>query len=175
MDYSASINDADNPAGASPWGSSPTGSPQHPKTSTFPPRDIVSPTPYNPDQQGGAVYSQEDIMGTGGFNRPDSSAGASVSDAESRRPDTVESSQSDAEAQQGFVQYQQQTASQQQYPAGQHRPEPQRYHHSAARQGHHPPAPHYKLQAKITGLERTGRKDPILRFDVHVSHQSRNM
>jgi hypothetical protein len=24
------------------------------------------------------------------------------------------------------------------------------------------------LQAKITGLERTGRKDPILRFDVHV-------
>lgn len=29
--------------------------------------------------------------------------------------------------------------------------------------------PQYKLQAKITGLERTGRKDPILRFDVHVS------
>ncbi|TEY40396.1 hypothetical protein BOTCAL_0433g00060 [Botryotinia calthae] len=169
MDYSASINDADNPAGASPWGSSPTGSPQHPKTSTFPPRDIVSPTPYNPDQQGGAGYSQEDIMGTGGFNRPDSSAGASVSDAESRRPDTVESSQSDAEAQHGFVQYQQQTAPQQQYPTGQNRPEPQRYHHSAARQGHHPPAPHYKLQAKITGLERTGRKDPILRFDVHTN------
>jgi hypothetical protein len=31
-----------------------------------------------------------------------------------------------------------------------------------------PQAPQYKLQAKITGLERTGRKDPILRFDVHV-------
>ena len=29
-------------------------------------------------------------------------------------------------------------------------------------------SPQYKLQAKITGLERTGRKDPILRFDVHV-------
>lgn len=28
--------------------------------------------------------------------------------------------------------------------------------------------PHYKLQAKLTGLERTGKKDPILRFDVHV-------
>lgn len=27
----------------------------------------------------------------------------------------------------------------------------------------------YKLQAKITGLERAARKDPILRFDVHVS------
>ena len=30
----------------------------------------------------------------------------------------------------------------------------------------------YKLQAKVTGLERTGRKDPILRFDVYVSFLS---
>ncbi|ESZ99482.1 vacuolar protein sorting-associated protein vps17 [Sclerotinia borealis F-4128] len=170
MDYSASINDADNPAGASPWGSSPTGSPQHTRTSTFPTRDIVSPTPYNPNQPGSATRPQEDVMGAGGFNRPDSSAGASVSDVESRRPDTAESTQSDAEAQQGFgQQYQQQTASQPQYSAGQHRPEPQRYHHSATRQAHHATAPHYKLQAKITGLERTGRKDPILRFDVHTN------
>ena len=29
--------------------------------------------------------------------------------------------------------------------------------------------PQYRLHAKITGLERTGRKDPVLRFDVHVS------
>lgn len=167
MDYSASINDAENPAGASPWGS-PTGSPQHPRPVTFPSRDIVSPTPYNPDQTDSATYSQEEIMGTGGF-RPDSSAGVSVSDVESRRPDTAESTPSDAETHQGFgQQYPQQTASQQQYPAGQHRPEPQRYHHSSTRQAHHAPAPHYKLQAKITGLERTGRKDPILRFDVHV-------
>jgi hypothetical protein len=28
--------------------------------------------------------------------------------------------------------------------------------------------PQYKLQAKLTGLERTGKKDLILRFDVHV-------
>ncbi|EDN93550.1 hypothetical protein SS1G_09417 [Sclerotinia sclerotiorum 1980 UF-70] len=170
MDYSASINDADNPAGASPWGSSPTSSPQPPRTSTFPSRDIVSPTPYNPDQSGGAGYPQEDMIGAGGFNRPDSSAGVSVSDVESRRPDTAGSTQSDAEAHQGTgQQYQQQTAQQQQYPAGQHRSEPHRYHHSSARQGHHASAPHYKLQAKITGLERTGRKDPILRFDVHTN------
>lgn len=32
-----------------------------------------------------------------------------------------------------------------------------------------PTAPQPRLQAKITGLERTGKKDPILRFDVHVS------
>jgi hypothetical protein len=30
--------------------------------------------------------------------------------------------------------------------------------------------PQFKLQAKITGLERTGKKDLILRFDVYVSH-----
>lgn len=30
--------------------------------------------------------------------------------------------------------------------------------------------PQYKMQAKITGLERTGKKDSIFRFDVHVCH-----
>ncbi|KOS18054.1 Vacuolar protein sorting-associated protein 17 [Escovopsis weberi] len=29
--------------------------------------------------------------------------------------------------------------------------------------------PQFRLQAKITGLERTGKKDPILRFDVHTN------
>jgi hypothetical protein len=28
--------------------------------------------------------------------------------------------------------------------------------------------PNYKLHAKITSLERNGRKDPILKFDVYV-------
>lgn len=36
-------------------------------------------------------------------------------------------------------------------------------------QARKPTQPQYKLQAKITGLERAARKDPILRFDVHVS------
>jgi len=31
-----------------------------------------------------------------------------------------------------------------------------------------PAALQFRLHAKITGLERTGKKDPILRFDVHV-------
>jgi hypothetical protein len=30
------------------------------------------------------------------------------------------------------------------------------------------PAPQYKLQAKITALERSGKKDAIVRFDVYV-------
>ncbi|KAK5127839.1 hypothetical protein LTR85_004956 [Meristemomyces frigidus] len=45
-----------------------------------------------------------------------------------------------------------------------HHPAPQ--HHQQARQQHQP---QYKLQAKITGLERTGKKDPILRFDVYTN------
>jgi hypothetical protein len=48
------------------------------------------------------------------------------------------------------------------------RPQSARYHnvhHQQPRQQH---MPQYKLQAKITGLERTGKKDPILRFDVYV-------
>lgn len=48
------------------------------------------------------------------------------------------------------------------------RPGSGRYHtvQQPAQQRQH--MPQYKLQAKLTGLERTGKKDSILRFDVHV-------
>lgn len=42
-------------------------------------------------------------------------------------------------------------------------------HHGGAKQQGRQNAPQYKLLAKITGLERVGKKDPVLRFDVHVS------
>ncbi|KAH8702469.1 vacuolar protein sorting-associated protein vps17 [Talaromyces proteolyticus] len=45
---------------------------------------------------------------------------------------------------------------------------PARYQ-TGARQNARPLAPAYKLQAKLTGLERTGKKDPILRFDVYTN------
>lgn len=54
-------------------------------------------------------------------------------------------------------------------------PQSSQQHHSptrsqaAARQHPRQPAPAYKIQARITSLERTGKKDPVLRFDVHVS------
>ncbi|KAF3940020.1 hypothetical protein ABW19_dt0205367 [Dactylella cylindrospora] len=47
-------------------------------------------------------------------------------------------------------------------------PEPQQ-RSSSKQAGQQKPAVTYKLRAKITGLERTGRKDPILRFDVHTN------
>jgi hypothetical protein len=42
--------------------------------------------------------------------------------------------------------------------------QPQRYHGTRPQRQQ----PQYKLQAKVTSLERTGKKDPILRFDVYV-------
>lgn len=113
-------------------------------------------------------------MGSGSYIRPESSVGTeSVTESDSQRPDTAESIRSQPEEQQAFLsrqqqqQQQQQATGQQQYPP-QQRQEPQRYH-GAGRQAQQPQGPQYKLQAKITGLERTGRKDPIMRFDVHVS------
>lgn len=164
MDYSSSIHD-DNPAGASPWGTSPVASPQHARTSSFPTSGDVppSPTPYSSNQSG---YSQDDTLGGGSYNRPESSAGTgSVTESDGRRPDTAESQ---PDQQQAFPGQQQAAPAQQQYQTQPHKPEPQRYHQTA-RQGPPPQGPQYKLQAKITGLERTGRKDPILRFDVHTN------
>lgn len=109
-------------------------------------------------------------MGGGSFQRPESSAGTeSVTESDGRRPDTADSIQSQPE-QPPFASpqpQQQQGIAQQQYQAQANKPEPARYHHTA-RQPQPPQGPQYKLQAKITGLERAGRKDPIMRFDVHV-------
>jgi hypothetical protein len=169
MDYSTSIHD-DNPAGASPWGSSPVPSPQHARTSSFPTSGEAppSPTPFGSNQSRNASYGPEDTIGSGSYTRPESSAGTeSVTESDGQRPDTAESIRSQPEEQQPLLgQQQQQAAGQQQYPP-QQRQEPQRYH-GAGRQAQQPQGPQYKLQAKITGLERTGRKDPIMRFDMHV-------
>jgi hypothetical protein len=168
MDYSASIHD-DNPAGASPWVSSPAASPQHPRRSSFGTHGDVppSPTPYSSNQSGIVEYSQDDTLDSGSYNRPDSSAGTeSVTQSGGHIQDTAESIRSQSNQQQTSQGQQQQGPPQQQYQAQPHRPEPQRYHQSNRQVQQH--QPQYKLQAKITGLERTGRKDPILRFDAHV-------
>ncbi|KAK6533695.1 Vacuolar protein sorting-associated protein 17 [Orbilia ellipsospora] len=55
---------------------------------------------------------------------------------------------------------------------GSFRPEPQVRSSSkqaGQQQQQQRPTVQYKLRAKVTGLERTGRKDPILRFDVHTN------
>ncbi|KAF2213968.1 hypothetical protein CERZMDRAFT_57970 [Cercospora zeae-maydis SCOH1-5] len=49
------------------------------------------------------------------------------------------------------------------------RPNSARYHNVQPPQQQRQHVPQYKLQAKITGLERSDKKDPILRFDVHTN------
>ncbi|CAL3967969.1 hypothetical protein PZA11_006975 [Diplocarpon coronariae] len=162
MDYSSSIHDADIPGGASPWGSSPISSPQNPRASPFlASGDALPPlSPYSPSASGAGF---EDTLGAGGFQRPESTAGnESVAESDGRRPDTADTGPSQSE-QEPFLGNR---PAQQQQP---HRAEPQRYHATARKSQHQAQAPKYKLQAKITGLERTGRKDPILRFDVHTN------
>jgi hypothetical protein len=48
------------------------------------------------------------------------------------------------------------------------RPQSAARYHGAAPHPAQQRQPQYKLQTKITGLERTGKKDAILRFDVYV-------
>ena len=55
------------------------------------------------------------------------------------------------------LQQQQQQQQQQQHQQHQHQQQQQQ-------------RPNQFLQAKVTGLERNGRKDPILKFEVHVCH-----
>lgn len=163
MDYSSTVHDADNLTGASPWGSSPAPSPQHSRTNFGPTGTDgpPSPTPYRDNRPASnGSYTSE---GSGGFNRPENSSLDPSTDNVRDVPPPSMSGLSQAQGGQQAPGSQQQ---QQQGPQGDSSQEQVRQGRgSAARRA---PGPQYKLQAKITGLERTGRKDPILRFDVHV-------
>lgn len=179
MDYSSLPNDPDHPAGADPWQSSP-----QPTRTSFPQpesaREPDSPTGKHPpltpepqhqeerdgsDQESPNASSYEEPFpkanGTGRIpSRPDT-----ASDIRFQGPPLTE----EELRQQQLYQQRQNERYQQTIHAQQHArsPGPQRYH-PGARTGQRQP-PQYKLQAKITGLERTGKKDPAITFDVHVS------
>lgn len=77
------------------------------------------------------------------------------------------------EQSQGQWQQQDQQAEQQRGPGEENRrPASARYHNVPQGQQQRQHMPKYKLQAKITGLERPAKKDPILKFDVHVRDQT---
>lgn len=160
MDYSSSLHE-DNPAGVSPWGASPVASPQHPRTSPYPAHGDApsSPTPYS-TQSSSASYATEDTMGAETHNGPQGAAGSdSLSEADGRGPGTAEAAHAQREERQNMP--------------GVPPPQLQRQEGLRSQPQGRPAqggkSPQYKLQAKITGLERTGRKDPILRFDVHTN------
>lgn len=172
MDYSSSMQD-DNPA-ASPWGNSPATSPRQNRTgfgSVLGSEPPTSPFPYNSNNG----FGQEQEGGFGAqdsFKRPDtaSTTSGATAEADQSRPGTAAGEdQSEATSysrDDGAAEASEQT----QETAANSAAGPQ-----ASQQGQQgqrpqqPQQPQFRLVAKITGLERTGKKDPVLRFDVHVS------
>ncbi|KAI9691553.1 MAG: Vacuolar protein sorting-associated protein 17 [Bathelium mastoideum] len=170
MDYSTLPNDPEHPTGSSPWASSP----QHNRTSfSQAPNNEVPPSPLPPAQSPySGQYAREHSNYNGG-DRPVSqdahtdstSANGTTLVSENSFPhqdDMQQREQQQVEPQPSPYHQQQQP----QDTAESARQEPQRYRHQ--KPNARPPALQGKLQAKITGLERTGRKDPIMRFDVHT-------
>lgn len=155
MDYSAINQDPDHPTGASPWDS-----PRADRT-TFPASvtSDIPPSPLPPQEQSpyGADHASK---------APESPK--RIINPEDDEPDSPDLSERLQSAQLGDPDYVEQPpyVTRAQYSQHQGSQIPARYQ-TGARQ-HAKQAPAWKLQAKITGLERTGKKDPILRFDVHV-------
>lgn len=173
MDYSSLPNDPDHPAGTSPWSSSPQ---PNNNRSTFqsstsadvPSSQLATSSPYTPEPSSGPgeQYSSDQAAGGGRYDRPESSGEGSVPEENGNSPDLSARLQSPQIGEPGFME-QHQYQQQQQHYSQQRADGPQRYQ-TGARAGQRQSVPQYKLQAKVTALERTGRKDPILRFDVHV-------
>jgi hypothetical protein len=165
MDYSASIQD-DDPAAASPWGNSPTSSPRHNRPGFNNAASEEPPAfPFGPQSSSGLG---QDPTAPEGFQRPGTATTASGTDNGDTEGSTVVNEPVQQEAAPEA-----QTAPPQ--PGSNIAPEPSAQQppaqEAAARPDQQPrkPSQHqHKLQAKITGLERTGKKDPILRFDIHV-------
>lgn len=149
MDYS--VSDPDHPAGSDPWASSP----QHSRTSfAQPPTSDIPSSPLPP--QASPYGDGSEHYGYMGNQQAQSrpatateNGGAPVLSAHDESPQH---------------QHQQQPPLQQTGNAQQGQQQPQRYHGNRPQRQQ----PQYKLQAKVTGLERTGKKDPILKFDVYV-------
>lgn len=141
MDYSSISHDPDHPTGTDPWAS--------PRTSY--PASTTSDVPSSP--------------------LPPHDADTQPADSSEQGVDSPDLSERLQGSHLGNSDY---SVDQAQSPAQQSHPEqprsqlPARYQ-TGPRQNARQPTPTYKIQGKITGLERTGKKDPILRFDIHVS------
>ncbi|KAG6013442.1 hypothetical protein E4U43_007292 [Claviceps pusilla] len=160
MDYSASIHEVDDPA-ASPWGNSPSLSSQQARTGfaglagELAGEAPNSPFSYVPQGAGLEHSASHPDLARPGTASTES--GTEVSNA-----DDVNNTQAAGVSHPGASQETSDVNEQTGRPHGQ---APQ------AQQQQQPPPqprPQFRLQAKITGLERTGKKDPVLRFDVHV-------
>ena len=148
--YRESTPTMDYPSGNSPWASSPDAS----RTSfggDVPREDLPGPAVQSHDANGSdAAYTHQPT------EHHDAGWGQEQQQNQwhQQQPQSEQQSQQQQQAHQGSSEENRRPTSQ------------SRYHNVLQQQRQH--VPQYKLQAKITGLERTGKKDPILRFDVYV-------
>ncbi|KAK4503147.1 hypothetical protein PRZ48_006574 [Zasmidium cellare] len=137
------------PSGTSPWASSPEAS----RTSIggdIPREDLPAPAVQVPGIEGEHANGAYQQPHEGGWT-PEQAQG---------------------QWQQQHPQNPDQQSQQQRGPGEENRrPASARYHNvpQNQQQQQRQHVPHYKLQAKITGLERPAKKDPILKFDVHTN------
>ena len=183
MDYTSLRNDSDHPADADPWQSSP-----QPSKTAFNPQDSgdvpssplaksAKPSPESPQPEDADGSDQDNIIDSMNDDSSPKLNGVSRAPTQSNsssspelRPNIRFQDQPLTEEelrQKQVYEQRQQERYQQALHAQQHqRGPPGRYHQQGARQGQRPPQ--YKLQAKVTGLERVGKKDPVIQFDVYV-------
>lgn len=164
MDYSSTINESEDAVGASPWGNSPTSSPRNNRTGFGTIAADSPPFGFNPVPSNGL---NQDPTAPEGFQRPGTATTASVTDGETDASTTLDQTSQPQSTAAASSQYEPLPEAAISEGAGQSAGQDERLQKND--QARRPAQPQFRLQAKITGLERTGKKDPILRFDVHVS------
>ena len=190
MDYSTIAND--HPEGASPWQTSPapnrssfegapqgnvpaSPSPEHTRSEPPSTAEEALPEPSSPNVEDRGVpdtsdqdtlspsFEEDQSIANGSRRQPTSRNAPNIPDIRFQdQPLTEEELRQKQVQQQRQQERYQQALHAQQHARG---PGPNRYH---GRGGQKAP-PQYKLQAKITALERTGKKDPSIRFDIHTN------
>lgn len=151
MDYSSIHENEDLQTGSSPWASSPQHNRNFGRSSTDEP---PSPPPT--------------ALGPAASDSPDGQR-------RSGQPQLQDARTSDVQAASSNIPYR--DLQQQAAPNGQQRQHPQQQQTDGHQrhlqdpqqtQRQQRPKPNYTMSAKINGMERAGRKDPMFRFDVHV-------
>lgn len=180
MDYSSLPNDPDHPAGTSPWQSSPQahhqsfGTPEPGSAPSSPSAKHSAPNGEDSPRQSEDDHDEPQHRPQRTEDTATSTGQSSIPDRTRQPPLNGEGFHAQPYQQQPQYAYQQRQQPPYQQQQNQQQPRsavPSRYH-TGARTQQRQNLPQYKLQAKITALERTGRKDPVLRFDVHVCSDS---
>ncbi|KAK8127560.1 Vacuolar protein sorting-associated protein 17 [Apiospora sp. TS-2023a] len=167
MDYRSTMADDENPAGNSPWGSSPPASPRRNQSANY--SSLGNEATYGGyESQDPSNGLQHDDLTTNAFARPNT-ASSTASTREHNSSQQGDSSQQPESDQHGDDAGTAQQAGDEQSQSQGQADAPAEQGQQQQQQARKPTYPQYKLQAKITGLERTGRKDPIMRFDVHTN------